>query len=96
MKFPDYSIPGQDNINYPSHTHNDYDAVAFNPGKPSNVPTHYPKSKAGKHKIEKVMHEYKEGELNIGKSDKKVKSRAQAVAIALSEGRKAEGKKRKK
>lgn len=36
-------------------------------------------------KIGKVMREYKKGELNIGKSPKKVKSRKQAVAIALSQ-----------
>jgi len=36
-------------------------------------------------KIKKVMKEYKKGELNIGKSPKKVKSRKQAIAIALSE-----------
>lgn len=39
-------------------------------------------------KIEKVMHEYKEGELPMGKSKKKVKKRSQAVAIALNEARK--------
>jgi len=39
-------------------------------------------------KIKKVMGEYKKGELNIGKSKKKVKSRKQAIAIALSEARK--------
>ena len=49
------------------------------------------KSKAQK-KISKVMREYKKGELNIGKSKKKVKSRKQAVAIALSQA----GKARKK
>ena len=42
------------------------------------------KTKAEK-KIGKVMREYKKGELNIGKSPKKVKSRKQAVAIALSQ-----------
>ncbi len=31
------------------------------------------------------MHEWKEGELNIGTSNKKVKSQEQAIAIALSE-----------
>ena len=36
-------------------------------------------------KIKKVMKEFKKGELNIGKSPKKVKSRKQAIAIALSE-----------
>ena len=39
-------------------------------------------------KIKKVMSEYKKGELNIGKSKKKVKSRKQAIAIALAEARK--------
>ena len=40
-----------------------------------------------KDKIEKVMHEYKEGDLKSGKDGKggKVKSHKQAVAIAMSE-----------
>lgn len=42
-----------------------------------------------KNKIEQVMHEFKEGQLPIGKSKKKVKSRKQALAIALSEVRQA-------
>ena len=36
-------------------------------------------------KVSKVMREYKKGKLNIGKSNKKVKNRKQAVAIALNE-----------
>ena len=36
-------------------------------------------------KVKKVMREFKRGELPIGKSKKKVKSRKQAIAIALSE-----------
>ena len=36
-------------------------------------------------KISKVMREFKNKKLNIGKSKKKVKNRKQAVAIALSE-----------
>ena len=36
-------------------------------------------------KISKVMREYKKGKLNIGKSNKKVKNRKQAIAIALNE-----------
>jgi hypothetical protein len=36
-------------------------------------------------KIEKVMREYKEGTLHSGKGGPVVKSRKQAVAIALSE-----------
>jgi hypothetical protein len=41
----------------------------------------------GKGKVKKVMHEYKEGQLQSGRSGKKVASRKQAVAIALSEAR---------
>jgi hypothetical protein len=41
---------------------------------------------SGKGKIEKVMHEYKEGTLR-SRGRTKVKSRKQAVAIALSEAR---------
>jgi hypothetical protein len=36
-------------------------------------------------KVKKVMREFKKGDLPIGKSKKKVKSRKQAIAIALSE-----------
>jgi hypothetical protein len=43
-------------------------------------------SSKGKKKIEKVMREYKKGDLKSG-SGAKVKSRKQAVAIALSEAR---------
>jgi hypothetical protein len=49
-------------------------------------------SKGSQKKVKKVMHEYKEGKLKMGRSGKKVKSRKQAVAIGLSEARK-EGKK---
>ena len=46
-----------------------------------------------KNKIEKVMHEYKEGELRSGsKKGPEVKNRKQAVAIALSEARKSKKK----
>ena len=40
----------------------------------------------GKGKVEKVMHEFKEGTLKSG-SGKKVTNRKQAVAVALSEAR---------
>lgn len=45
----------------------------------------------GKGKVKKVMHEYKHGELKSG-GKAKVKSRKQAVAIALSEARKSGAK----
>lgn len=44
--------------------------------------------KAGDGKIQKVMHEFKTGQLRSGsKSGPKVRKRRQAVAIALSEAR---------
>jgi hypothetical protein len=42
-------------------------------------------------KIHKVMKEYKKGDLTIGQSNKKVKTRKQAVAIGISEARKSGG-----
>jgi Family of unknown function (DUF6496) len=42
-------------------------------------------SEPQKETIERVMHEYKHGELRSGTSGQKVKNRKQAVAIALSE-----------
>lgn len=38
-------------------------------------------------KVGKVMHEFKTGTLHSGKSGKVVKSRQQAVAIAMSEAK---------
>jgi hypothetical protein len=49
-------------------------------------------SKGASRKVEKVMKERKAGTLKSGRSGRKVKSRQQAVAIGLSEARKA-GKK---
>jgi hypothetical protein len=49
-------------------------------------------SKGASKKVEKTMHERKEGTLRSGGSGKKVTSRKQAIAIGLSEARK-EGKK---
>ncbi len=43
-----------------------------------------PQSKGQKETMERVMHEYKHGELETG-TGKKVKSRKQAVAIGLHE-----------
>jgi len=36
-------------------------------------------------KVAKVMREFKKKKLSIGKSDKKVRNKKQAIAIALSE-----------
>ena len=49
-------------------------------------------------KVERAMHARKHGTLKSGRSGKKVTSRKQAIAIGLSEARKAGGKvpKRKK
>ena len=43
-------------------------------------------------KVKKAMHERKRGTLKSGRSGKKVKSRKQAIAIGLSEARRAGGK----
>jgi hypothetical protein len=43
-------------------------------------------------KVERAMHEMKEGELTSGRSGRKVRSRKQAIAIGLSEARRAGGK----
>jgi len=49
-----------------------------------------PLSAAYKAKTHKVMHEYKHGELHSGsKTGPKVKNRKQAIAIAISEAKKA-------
>jgi hypothetical protein len=47
--------------------------------------------KAGQ-KVKRAMHERKKGTLKSGRSGKKVKSRKQAIAIGLSEARKAGAK----
>lgn len=52
--------------------------------------THY--GKKASEKVGKVLHELKKGELKSGTSGKTVKSRKQAIAIGLSEARKAGGK----
>jgi len=59
-----------------------------------------PKPKMGNGKVEKVMKEYKAGKLHTGKPGPGkggvVKSKKQAVAIALSEQRKVDNKKKPK
>ncbi len=49
-------------------------------------------TKAGQKKVGKVMGEYKEGTLHSGKGGKVVKSRDQAIAIAMSEAAKKMGR----
>ena len=48
--------------------------------------------KKASEKVEKAMHERKRGTLRSGRSGKKVKSRKQAIAIGLSDARRAGGK----
>ncbi|HTO07214.1 MAG TPA: DUF6496 domain-containing protein [Myxococcota bacterium] len=43
-------------------------------------------------KVERAMHEMKHGQLRSGRSGKRVTSRKQAIAIGLSEARRAGGK----
>ena len=52
--------------------------------------------KKASEKVEKAMHERKEGTLKSGSSGKKVTSKKQAIAIGLSEARKEGGKVPKK
>jgi len=53
-------------------------------------------SKASQQKVEKVMKERKSGTLRSGSSGKRVTSRKQAIAIGLSEARRAGAKVPKK
>ena len=48
--------------------------------------------KKAQQKVERAMHERKRGKLKSGRSGKKVTSRKQAIAIGLSEARRAGGK----
>jgi len=70
--------------------------------KKKKDPKHKHKKKAAKSskfkaKTEKVMHEFKEGKLHSGsKHGPEVTNPKQAIAIALSESRKATGAKNKK
>jgi hypothetical protein len=49
-------------------------------------------SKGAQKKVKRAMHERKEGTLKSGRSGKKVTSLKQAIAIGLSEARKAGAK----
>ena len=48
--------------------------------------------KAAQRKVKRAMHERKRGTLRSGRSGKRVKSRKQAIAIGLSEARRAGAK----
>jgi uncharacterized protein DUF6496 len=48
--------------------------------------------KKAQEKVERAMRERKQGKLRSGRSGKKVTSRKQAIAIGLSEARRAGGK----
>jgi Family of unknown function (DUF6496) len=48
--------------------------------------------KKASQKVERAMHERKRGTLRSGRSGKRVTSRKQAIAIGLSEARRAGGK----
>ena len=50
------------------------------------------KRNSANRKVERAMHEMKRGKLKSGRSGKTVKSRKQAIAIGLSEARKAGAK----
>ena len=49
-------------------------------------------SKKASQKVKRAMHERKRGTLRSGRSGRKVKSRKQAIAIGLSEARRAGAK----
>ena len=54
------------------------------------MPNRY--GKKAEQKVKRAMHERKEGTLRSGSTGKKVTSRKQAIAIGLSEARRAGGK----
>ena len=66
------------------------------PKKKKESPSHEKNESKKEKKVEKVMREYKSGKLHSGsKKGPQVKSRKQAVAIALSESGQSRKKKRK-
>jgi hypothetical protein len=60
-------------------------SVPFSGNKEDHMEKYGPKAQE---KVDKAMHEMKEGKLKSGRSGKKVTNRKQAVAIGLSEARK--------
>ena len=62
------------------------------PGHPFKEDLMAKYGKKASDKVERAMHERKRGTLKSGRSGKKVTSRKQAIAIGLSEARKAGGK----
>ena len=54
------------------------------------MPSKY--GKKASRKVERALHEMKRGKLKSGRSGRTVRSRKQAIAIGLSEARKAGGK----
>jgi sulfur relay (sulfurtransferase) DsrC/TusE family protein len=80
-----------------SHREEDYLEEKVSPGIHKKIKKLEKKKTKPKTKVEKVLREYKEGKLHSGsKKGPKVKSRKQAVAIALSEARKVGAKVPKK
>ena len=63
---------------------------------PRRIPNASKQEQEGVVEVRKAMHERKKGTLKSGRSGKKVKSRKQAIAIGLSEARKAGAKVPKK
>lgn len=58
----------------------------------ASLSDHFKPGSAGAGKVQKTMHEWKQGTLHSGsKKGPRVKNQKQAVAIALSQARKAEG-----
>jgi hypothetical protein len=67
-------------------------SLALSPERARSISVARRYSKKASRKVKKVMHERKRGTLRSGRSGKKVKSRKQAVAIALSQARKSGAK----
>lgn len=74
-----------------SHATSGYMKPVTKPIRGRDMARKSPSSAQARRKIHRVMREYKLGRLNSGSGDR-VKSRKQAIAIALSEGRDIEKK----